>query len=86
MHLKDVVDANRLSRLFRVGFEIDQVAPLFGAQLPERHLRGGRVAVANQRRDEVAGVAVDALDNHHPDIRFPGDDVDVVRFKRTVTN
>src|SRR5690606_8678976 len=50
----------------------------FLGQPPERELRLLRVCVIEDRGHEIPGVAVLALDQHRPDIRLAGNDLDVV--------
>jgi hypothetical protein len=86
VHVHDVVDANGFTWRFSFGFNFDDLALVFDAQLSEGRPGLGRVAIANQRGDEISGLTIDTLDNHHPDVGFAGQNMHVVRTKRPMAD
>jgi len=86
MHVDQVVNADWITRFFEFWFFFDDLALVFDAQLLKGRPSLSRIAIADQRRDEVPSLTVDTLHNHHPDIGFSREDMDIVGTKSPVAN
>lgn len=86
VHVEHVVDADGVADRFGIRFDFDDLTLVLDAQLTESGARFVGITVTDQRGDKVASLAIDALHDHHPNIGFTRENVDIVGAETSVTN